>query len=113
MPGGDRTGPMGEGPASGRGMGYCRGDDELDGWGAGFGRGRGGGRGFGGRGRGLGRGGGVGRGAGAGLGMGWRRGSDQPAAPDPASLERRASELKQQLAEVEQHIAQLKDETER
>ena len=25
MPGGDRTGPLGAGPGTGRGMGYCRG----------------------------------------------------------------------------------------
>ena len=27
MPGGDRTGPMGAGPGTGRGMGYCSGYD--------------------------------------------------------------------------------------
>ena len=37
MPGGDRTGPMGIGPMTGRGAGYCTGL---------FGRGRGGGRGW-------------------------------------------------------------------
>ncbi|MBD3402701.1 hypothetical protein GF420_07385 [candidate division GN15 bacterium] len=65
MPGGDRTGPLGRGPLSGRGAGYCRGNDApgyVDrygrrGYGGGYGRGRrhryfatgmpGGGRGFG------------------------------------------------------------------
>jgi hypothetical protein len=48
MPAGDRTGPTGMGPMSGRGAGYCGG---LAGPGAGRGRGRGaGGRSFGGRG---------------------------------------------------------------
>jgi hypothetical protein len=52
MPGGDRTGPMGEGPLTGRGSGYCagasyprrfsRGGD--GGWDGGFGRGGGRGR---------------------------------------------------------------------
>ncbi len=70
MPGGDRTGPEGRGPKTGRGEGYCTGNDEPGftdpgprrgfgfgfgaGRGAGWGRGRGGrGRGFGGRGRGF------------------------------------------------------------
>lgn len=45
MPGGDRTGPMGQGPVTGRGMGFCRGND-IPGYrsfqwtpGRGFGRG--------------------------------------------------------------------------
>lgn len=61
MPGGDRTGPMGQGPMTGRAAGYCAGYDRPGyanpwprggfgrGWGSGFGRGwgRGGGRGMG------------------------------------------------------------------
>ena len=56
MPGGDRTGPMGQGPVTGRGLGYCRGYNTPGfakglgggiGRGMGFGRGRGWGRGFG------------------------------------------------------------------
>jgi len=50
MPGGDRTGPEGKGPRTGRGMGPC-------GSGSGRGRGRG-----------------AGRGTGRGLGLGYRRG---------------------------------------
>ena len=63
MPRGDRTGPMGQGPMTGRGMGYCAGYDVPGflnrpwGWG-----------GFGGRGRGF-YGGGFG---GGGFGRGWR-----------------------------------------
>jgi hypothetical protein len=61
MPRGDRTGPMGMGPLSGRGAGYCAGYDmpghANPGFGRGFGMGRG--RGF--------RGGGYGGG-----GWGWR-----------------------------------------
>lgn len=52
MPRGDRTGPTGSGPMTGRGMGYCAGYPGPGfmypgsgfgyGWGRGFGRGRGG-----------------------------------------------------------------------
>ncbi len=55
MPAGDRTGPLGLGPRTGRGMGYCSGYD-MPGYAnpanVGFGRGAGFGRGFG-RGRAL------------------------------------------------------------
>ncbi|MDY0339666.1 MAG: DUF5320 domain-containing protein [Coriobacteriia bacterium] len=64
MPGGDRTGPMGQGSMTGRGAGYCAessgaGNIPPRGLGRGAGFGRGLGRGFG-RGRGLVR--GLGRG---------------------------------------------------
>ena len=64
MPRGDRTGPMGYGPRTGRGYGYCSGYDQPGymhpgpgmGYGGGMGWGRGWGRGFGwGRGLGWGR----------------------------------------------------------
>jgi hypothetical protein len=58
MPGGDRTGPGGLGPRTGRGLGYCAGYDTpgyTKGPGMGFGRGWGRGRGRG-YGRGYGRG---------------------------------------------------------
>jgi hypothetical protein len=65
-PWGDRTGPWGRGPRTGRGAGYCAGYDvpgymnpDVPGYGRGRGRGYGGGRG---RGMGLGRGRGWGRG---------------------------------------------------
>lgn len=71
MPGGDRTGPRGEGPRTGWGMGFCgwpggEGKDASSGegpwrrfwrWGRGFGWGRG-----------------AGRGRGQGRGFGWGRG---------------------------------------
>ena len=69
MPRGDRTGPWGLGPMTGRAAGYCAGYpvpgfmNPTQGYGRGFGFGRGGGRGFG-RGR--------GRGFGMGFGRGWR-----------------------------------------
>ncbi|MDY0098091.1 MAG: DUF5320 domain-containing protein [Bacteroidales bacterium] len=61
MPGGDRTGPIGQGPVTGRRLGYCAGYDSPGfakgsgswmGRGFSFGRGMGWGRGFG-RGRGF------------------------------------------------------------
>ena len=61
MPGGDRTGPTGRGPMTGRGAGYCAGNPDpgyaKPGYGRGFGRGlgRGFGRGYWGRGRGFSR----------------------------------------------------------
>lgn len=67
MPGGDRTGPMGAGPRTGRARGYCSGYTNpgfmYPGPGLGFGRGPG--RGF-------------GRGLGFGGGRGWRRGGLGP-----------------------------------
>lgn len=83
MPGGDKTGPEGRGPRTGRGAGYCAGNDQPGfaepgprqgggfGFGFGFGRGRGAGWGRrgGGRGRGLG-----GRGRGFRF---WRRDYDE------------------------------------
>lgn len=50
---GDRTGPEGRGPLTGRGMGFCA-DNKEPGYTAGGGFFRGGGRGFFGRGRGRG-----------------------------------------------------------
>jgi hypothetical protein len=46
MPGGDRTGPSGQGPMTGRGMGYCAGFNVPGFMNPGFGRGFGRGRGF-------------------------------------------------------------------
>jgi len=47
MPGGDRTGPMGQGPLTGRGLGFCSGNTNPSGLGLGRGYGQGLGRGFG------------------------------------------------------------------
>lgn len=73
MPGGDRTGPMGQGPMTGRALGYCAGYDRpgyANSWPrGGFGRGFGWGRGMG-RGRGWGR--------GMGFGRGWWHGGAYP-----------------------------------
>lgn len=98
MPGGDRTGPMGAGPMTGRGAGYCAGyavpgyanpAPGYSGMGrAGYGRGGGFGRGFG---RGFG-GGGFGRGRGnrnmyyATGQPGWARGYAAPVPPAPEEV---------------------------
>ena len=67
MPRGNRTGPLGDGPMSGRGAGYCAGNDRpgFANSGRGFGRGMGQGQGMA-----YGRGRGQGRGQGRGMGYG-------------------------------------------
>jgi len=68
MPGGDRTGPMGQGPLTGRALGYCQGFDSP-----GFTKGVGGGMG-----RGFAYGGGMGMGRGRGFGRGRNFGRAYP-----------------------------------
>ena len=76
MPRGDRTGPWGAGPMTGRGAGYCAGysvpgyTNPVGGYGRGWGRGRG--RGF-------------GRGWGRGYGRGWAFG--QVVYPSPVAVQ--------------------------
>jgi len=65
MPGGDGTGPIGQGPMTGRAAGYCAGLAVPGYMNPGPGMGYGGG---------WGRGGGFGRGRGGGRGRGWRHG---------------------------------------
>ncbi len=77
MPGGDRTGPGGLGPRTGRALGYCAGYD-APGYTRGIGWGRGGGFG-----RGYGRGFGRGYGRGYGRGWGYRDSYYVPYAPAP------------------------------
>ena len=77
MPGGDRTGPNGDGALTGKGLGDCGGNTQ------GPIRGRGFGRGFGmGMGRGRGRGPGLGRGMGRGFGFGANTGNYYNNAPE-------------------------------
>lgn len=131
MPGGDRTGPMGMGPATGRGAGYCRGNampgyaNRWGDWGAGrgFGMGRGGGRGSG-----FGRG-GYGRGrrnrffATGVPGWAWDRGAVDPSATvssrvagtreqERRYLEQQAESLRAELEELNSRLAQLKTDKE-
>ncbi len=115
MPKGDRSGPMGQGAMTGRGLGFCQGDDTpgyAKNFGNGAGMGRGQGRGFGG-GRGFGFGGGRGFGFGRGLGRGnfWGgfgmagRGMSQK--DEARMLKSQAEVLKDSLRDIEQQISDL------
>jgi len=93
MPRGDGTGPMGMGPLTGRGMGYCIG--------AGYpGNVRGGGRFFG-RGFGMGR--GMGRGVFWGTAPVFGGGF-----PAPVSVEQEKAVLENQVLAMEQNLAEMK-----
>ena len=121
MPGGDRTGPLGMGPMTGRAAGYCAGFAVP-----GF-MNAPGGRGFGGRGGGRGRGwrnwfyatGLTGwQRAAAGMpvfGGGQFAGAAQtgPAAPPAATKEQELGILKQQAQTMEQQMRQLQERIER
>ncbi|UCH98293.1 MAG: DUF5320 domain-containing protein [Candidatus Aminicenantes bacterium] len=98
MPGGDRTGPLGVGPMTGRGLGYCGGFDApgyaytgpFFGRGFGFGRGRG-------------------RGMRRGMGFGLRWGVSvypYPYVP-PYSYENEAEMLRQQAKHLEDSLEQI------
>ena len=104
MPRGDRTGPMGAGPMTGRAAGYCAGYPTPGymnrGWGGGgFGFGGGRGRGF----RGYGR--------GWGYAPGYPVGPGQMQAPTPeqelADLKQHAELLKGDLNQINERIEQL------
>ena len=103
MPAGDRTGPMGEGPVTGRGLGYCRGNDypgnrsSLWNSGRGFGRGLGRGPGFGG-GRGLGFRGGYGN---------YYEGSSDVS--EKTLIENEIRILKDQLSALEDRLSKTKE----
>ena len=108
MPGGDRTGPVGRGPMSGRGLGYCAGYDSP-----GFTKGAPRGRGYD-FGRGFGR--GWGRGLGRGRGY-WWRGSYPYYEPDPYSPRTNAEPSKEEeknhleniIKGLEEEIKAIKD----
>lgn len=107
MPRGDRTGPQGEGPRTGRQMGYCTGQDfpgsatPAPGFGYGRGAGRGLGRGRGGQGRGMGRGGNFGPG-------GPIRGYAQGPNAGPQAVNEKAY-LESALDNLEEEVRQVKD----
>lgn len=96
MPGGDRTGPLGEGPMTGKGFGYCGGFDDpgygytrpFFGRGFGFGRGRG-------------------RGMRRGMGFGQRRGAPVYLYDAPYSRENEAEMLRQQAKQLEDSLEQI------
>jgi hypothetical protein len=110
MPGGDRTGPLGMGPRTGRMAGFCAGYDApgymnpIPGWGAGFGAGHGG------RGGRAWR---AGWGRRLGPGWGWRgyalaetSGSGGPQAADQGTLEQRLEQLQAELSEIRRLIGE-------
>ncbi|MDD4118342.1 MAG: DUF5320 domain-containing protein [Kiritimatiellae bacterium] len=100
MPRGDRTGPMGAGPMTGRAAGYCTGSAAPGFAGGGWGRGFGYGRGFG-------RGGGFGRGFGR--GWGWPAvGVAAPAADQElAVLQQQAKQLQADMDLIQNRIQDL------
>ena len=109
MPRGDRTGPWGMGPLTGRRMGFCAGFSAPGfmsyGPGYGMGRGMGAGRGF-------------GRGLGFGRGRGWRYGGyggfwEYPPQSftqedEVAYLENQAKEIKEELNQIKTRLDELK-----
>ncbi len=105
MPRGDKTGPNGQGPMTGRRFGYCSGNDRP-----GFMQG---GEGFRGGGRFRAFGGGFGRGFGRGRGTGWRANQPiqtiQPAVQTPTTQTITPEQEKQLLEQDKQDI---KDEIE-
>jgi hypothetical protein len=119
MPRGDRTGPEGMGPMTGRGMGYCAGYDApgyvQPGYGRGYGRGYGYGRGLGyGRGFRGGRGGWRNARYGAPVPYGYPPAWDiPPVAPrwtaddEVAALKQQADMLQASLAEITRRIEDL------
>jgi len=111
MPGGDRTGPMGAGPMTGRGAGMCAGYDVPGYMNPYWGRP---GRGFG-RGQRFGRGGGMGGGRGwrnqyyaTGL-PGWARGFDYPH-PHPAGFQTDFGAATTSRAAQAEELANLKEQ---
>jgi hypothetical protein len=103
MPRGDRRGPDGMGPMTGRAMGYCNGFN-TPGFTRGGGVGRGFGRGFG-RGRGFwGFGNGRGRGFG---GIAYYDETNYSAASDPAL--KSTDSIKEEMSSVEKYLEELKD----
>ncbi|ACL70580.1 DUF5320 domain-containing protein [Halothermothrix orenii] len=108
MPRGDRTGPVGHGPMTGRGLGYCAGYNSPGFVKSGYGR-RAGGWGYG---RGFGRGLGRGYGRGYGFGPGYGRYVPVQAQYDSRDelrfLEDQAQLLKEELDSVKERINELK-----
>jgi len=121
MPAGDRTGPWGFGPGTGRGLGYCSGFQApgfmFSGPGPGFGRGFGLGRGFG-RGMGLGRGRGFWRSRFGGyFGYPYSAMAPVPFGPpvypvsredEEAVLAGRAEALEAELGQIQERLGELK-----
>lgn len=98
MPGGDRTGPQGDGPMTGRGLGNCGPGVEFSpgNFGRGFGRGRNAGRGMQYR-----------------FGQGWNRFSAQtpPNVSEETLLENEVRILKEHLESLEKQLSDFKKES--
>lgn len=117
MPRGNKTGPTGDGPMTGRAHGYCTGNNQAGftnnqaNPGQGFGRGQRGG--FGGGGRGQGRGFGM---RGQGQGFGFRHGSqnmnyiNEPTVSEKTLVENEIRVLKDQLSYLEKQLSKSKDD---
>ena len=110
MPRGDRTGPSGNGPMTGRQMGYCNSNDQAGnttGFG-GFVRGLGRGFGFG-RGSGFGR--GFGRGYGNGRGAGFANGNYYDNSVSNVSektmVENEINSIKDQMSFLEKRLSEI------
>lgn len=108
MPRGNRKGPMGEGPMTGRAMGFCTGHDvpgyatHREGFGMGLARGYRGGRG------------GRGRGMGFGNPYSGRAAWDDQLAPtreeEQRDLKHQAERLRRTLKDVEKRLEELENE---
>lgn len=102
MPRGDRTGPEGVGPMTGRQLGYCAGNNRPGFMESNRGRGRGNNRGF-----------GFGYGQGRGMGYGYRHGVTNfypesiPDVPEKTLIENEIRILKDQLAALENKLSDL------
>jgi hypothetical protein len=111
MPKGDRTGPSGQGPGTGRAFGYCYGFDSP-GYTKGPGRGMGMGFGFG---RGMGRGRGFGRGWGynapyQGFAPGYPRMSPMSKEDEIKLLKSESETLKRSQKDIEKRLSELEKE---
>lgn len=101
MPRGDRTGPMGGGPRTGRGLGYCNENTAPGAFTGGFGYGRGRG--------------GFGRGRGCWNPWGWGAAPYQPQyenVPEQSeedSLRSRAEQLQNELEAIKHRLGQLQE----
>ncbi len=106
MPYGDHTGPMGYGPRTGRGMGFCNGYDAP-------GAVNGGRMAYGGFGRGFGRGMGRGFGFHRGFAPGWRVPAAVPAGDEKQFLQQEVEALSRQLEAAKKRLDQLADVAEK
>ncbi len=97
MPRGDRTGPLGMGPMTGWGRGFCSGNRAAGFRGFGYGRGLGA----------FGRGRGMGPGRGFGPGYWWTAPGPVPQADELSSLKDEGQRLRDALEAVERRIQDL------